>query len=138
MGSYQKLSITQKRASDLARVREPAVTCPSCDTQVMPVDLLAHLEQRCTGPRDPGPSAKWVTWREAVAIIRRAMPQLQLSEAAAMMRLSRWSHPDRRGNIVVRPRGDRGDRKYLHSDLVKHLSRSGFVVGTNKNVSEEP
>jgi hypothetical protein len=138
MSTYQKLSIHEKRAHDLRAVRETAVTCPSCDTQVMPVDLIAHMEQRCKGPSEPGPSARWMTWREAVAIIRRVMPELRLSEPAAMMRLSRWSHADRRGLVVVRARGTRGDRKYLHADLVKHLSRSGFVVGTNKTVSEEP
>lgn len=136
MSRYHSLPIAQKRAEAIARVREPAVTCPSCDTQVMPVDLLAHIEQRCPGPRAPGPSAKWVGWREAVAIIRRSIAGM--SEPAAMMRLSRWSHPDRNQVVRVRARGTRGDRTYLHSDLVKHLARTGVVVATNKTVSEEP
>lgn len=135
--SYQKLSIADKRALDLSRVRESSVSCPSCDMQVMPVDLLAHMRDRCAGQREPGLSAKWIGWREAVAIIRRSLPHLELSEAAAMMRLSRWSHSNQHGVTLVRPCGSRGDRKYLHSDLVKHLSRAGFVVGTNKTVSEE-
>jgi hypothetical protein len=57
MSDYHKLPIAQKRAEALARAREPAVTCPDCDTQVMPADLLAHLRDRCPGQRDPGPGA---------------------------------------------------------------------------------
>lgn len=136
MSRYHSLPIAQKRAESLARVREPSITCPRCDTQLMPADLLVHLESRCPGHRDPGPGAKWVGWREAVAIIRRSTPGL--SEPAAMMRLSRWSRADRNHVIWVRARGTRGERIYLHADLVKHLSRSSFVVGTNKTVSGEP
>lgn len=134
--SYQQLSIHEKRALDLSRVREPAVTCRYCDMQIMPIDLVAHQKERCSGPREPGPSARWMNWREAVALIRRAATRL--SEGAAMMRLSRWSSPDHRGEVAVRARGTRGERKYLHADLAKQLDREGLVVGTNKIVSEEP
>lgn len=130
---YHRLPIAQKRALAAATQREPAVACPACDTQVMPADLIAHLEQRCTGPREPGPGARWVTWREAVANIRRA--DRDLSEPAAMMMLSRWSRPDGRGVIAVRTRGTRGDRQYLFSDLAKNVARRMVVVGTNKRVS---
>ena len=95
----------------------------------MPVDLLEHLTKRCAGRVAIRARARsGSAWREAVAIIRRAIP---LSEASAMMRLSRWARPDRRDVIAVRGVGSRGERKYLLSDLAKHLSRTGVVVGTN-------
>jgi hypothetical protein len=107
---YQKLSISEKRSLDLDRVREPAVTCPICDTQVMPADLLAHLELRCPGPRAPGPGARWITRAEA-----RGMG---LSNST----LSFWAD---RG--FVRYTGDRQDRKYLYRDLaVKVAQRMAF------------
>jgi len=107
---YNKLPIAEKRAVDLARVREPAVTCPSCDTQVMPVDLLAHLESRCPGPRAPGPGAKWVTWREALAM---GVPRVTLH---------RWVE-----NGFVRFAGEKQDRKYLLRDLaIKLAQRMGL------------
>lgn len=109
--SYQKLSIAQKRALNLTSVREPAVTCPNCDTQVMTVDLLAHLEQRCAGPRAPGPGSKWLTWREAIAM------------GVPAKTLSNWAR-----NGHVRFVGERQDRKYLHRDLVLKLAqRLGFA-----------
>lgn len=108
--SYQKLSIHEKRARDLTSVRESAVSCPSCDTQVMPVDLLVHMEQRCQGPRDPGPSAKWVTWREALAM------------GVPANTLARWARSG-----FVRYVGERQDRKYLLRDLaLKIAQRNGF------------
>lgn len=106
VSDYRRLSIAQKRTQHLARMRAPAVTCPSCDIQVMPSDLLAHVTQRCTGPREPGPGDKWLTWREAVA--------LGVSE----MNLSRWSRGGK-----VRSRGGRGDRQYLERDLQVWLAR---------------
>lgn len=107
---YHLMSAAEKRAGSLATVREPAVTCPSCDTQLMPTDLLAHLEQRCAGPREPGPGAKWVTGREACAL---GVPQQTLSF---------WA---RSGE--VRFVGERMDRKYLHRDLaLKIAQRRGF------------
>lgn len=106
MSTYQKLSIHEKRAYDLRSVRESAVTCPICDMQVMPVDLLNHLELRCTGPREPGPSAKWATHREAVAM------------GTTKWTLSRWVD---RGDVRVK--GSRGDRFYLVRDLVLRIAR---------------
>jgi hypothetical protein len=105
VSTYQKLSIHEKRAHDLRAVREPAITCPNCDTQVMPVDLLAHMDQRCAGVREPGPSAKWVGWREARALVPERT-------------LVRWVD---RG--FVRFRGDRGERQYLYGDLAKRVSQ---------------
>lgn len=130
VASYQKLSLSEKRALDISRVREQPVACPGCGVGVMAADLLSHVEQRCPGRSEPGPAAKWIGWREAVAIIRRAAP---MSEAAAMMRLSRWSRSE------IRMCGSRGDRKYLHGDLIRLLVNLGLiVVGTNRSVSGEP
>lgn len=106
MSDYHKLPIAQKRAEALARVREPAVTCPDCDMQVMPVDLIGHLEQRCPGQRDPGPSAKWLTHREVMALgIPRAT-------------LTRWVQGGE-----VRAVGDVQDRKYLLRDLALKVAQ---------------
>lgn len=102
---YHRLPIAQKRAEGLTRMRTPSVTCPLCDTQVMPTDLLAHLELRCSGLREPGPGDKWLTWKEALAL------------GVSGMNLSLWSRPDKNGRIKVRARGNRGDRQYLERDL---------------------
>lgn len=76
----------------------------------MPADLLAHVDQRCTGPRDPGPGARWVTHREALAM---GVPRATLSF---------WTR-----NKQVRFVGGRQDRKYLYRDLaVKVAQRRGF------------
>lgn len=106
MSSYHRMPIAQKRTEALARARETAVTCPSCDTQVMPADLIAHLEQRCTGPREPSAGAKWATWREALELGVRKRT------------LIRWV---RRGH--VRFKGGRGDRLYLLRDLVLRIAQ---------------
>lgn len=133
--AYHLMSAAEKREFSLS-VREAAVSCPVCDTHVMPVDLLPHLAQRCAGPRAPGPASKWVTWREAVPVIRRA---LDVTARAAELRLARWARPDRHGVIAVRSRGGRGDRQYLLGDLAKHLAKqSAVVVGTLKTESAEP
>jgi hypothetical protein len=100
MSDYHKLPIAQKRAEALARAREPAVTCPDCDTQVMPADLLAHLRDRCPGQRDPGPGAKWLTHREVMAL---GVPRATLAK---------WT---RDGH--VRFVGELQDRRYLLRDL---------------------
>jgi hypothetical protein len=105
--TYQRLSILEKRARDLARVREPAVPCPGgCGVQLMAADLISHLSQRCPGPSAPGPTAKWVTWREALAL---GVPAMTLSD---------WA---RKGN--VRTFGGRGDRKYLLGDLQLQIAK---------------
>lgn len=105
MSRYHELSIAEKQAESLARVREQPVACPSCGTQVMPADLIAHVEQRCSGPRDPGPGAKWITWREARALVPKRT-------------LVRWVDGGR-----VRFRGGRGDRQYLYRDLAQNLAQ---------------
>lgn len=110
MANYHRLPIAQKRTEALARAREPAVTCPDCDTQVTSVDLLAHMKERCTGLREPGPGAKWVTWRDAIAM------------GVNRQTLSRWSQTGQ-----VRFIGETQDRKYLMRDLALKISqRLGF------------
>ena len=103
--SYQRMSLAEKQAANLARAREPAVACPQCDTQTTAADLLEHVAKRCQGPRDPGPGSKWVTWRDAIKM------------GAPPMALSRWA---RRG--AVRVRGQRGDRQYLLRDLAMQMA----------------
>ncbi len=102
---YRRLSVVEKRALDLRRARDAAVRCPQCEMSIMPVDLLAHQEQRCAGRPEPGPGAKWVPWREARAVV---------SERT----LIRWVE---RG--FVRFRGERGDREYLYRDLAIRVSQ---------------
>lgn len=110
MSRYHRLPIAQKRTEGLARIREPAVTCPSCDTQLMPADLLKHMQEWCTGPREPGPGARWVTHREVMAL---GVPRATLS---------RWTN-----NHQVRFIGERQDRRYLYRDLaVKIAQRRGL------------
>jgi hypothetical protein len=98
---YHRMSIGQKQAYQRSRMREPAVACPKCETQLMPADLLAHFEQRCTGPREPGPKSRWISWRAA----------LDLDVVAET--LEGWL---RRG--MVRSRGDGLDRELLEQDVV--------------------
>jgi hypothetical protein len=107
MSGYHRLPIAQKKAEALARMREPAVSCPAgCGIQVMRADLLVHLEQRCTGRREPGPGAKWLTHREALAM------------GVARVTLSRWTHS---GRVRTRELDD-GYRQYLHGDLVECIA----------------
>ena len=104
MSDYHKLSVVEKRAQALAGVREGAIACPSCDTQVMPADMPNHLE-RCSGPREPGTGSKWISWQEALAL------------GAPAHSITRW-----RQRGWIRARGGRGDRQYLLRDLVKRVA----------------
>jgi hypothetical protein len=102
--AYHLKSAAEKRAQALG-VREVATFCHVCDAQVMPDDLLAHIDQRCTGPREPGPGSKWVNWQEALAL------------GIQVRTLTRWVRAKH-----VRFKGSRGDRLYLRRDLVKRLA----------------
>lgn len=108
LAGYHRLPAARKQAHSLDRMREPAVTCPRCDTQVMPADLVAHVEQRCAGPREPGKGSIWVGWREALAL------------GPSRGTLSYWV---KRG--YVRVRGDVQERKYLLRDLAVRVARMG-------------
>lgn len=104
--NYHRMPIAQKRAEAIARIREPSVTCPQCDTHVMPDDLLAHLKDRCPGPREPGPGARWISHREVIAM------------GVSRSTLSFWT-----ASGQVRFSGDRQDRKYLHRDLALKIAQ---------------
>lgn len=103
---YHRLSIAEKQAVATERQREPAIMCPSCDTQTTPTDLLRHVAERCTGPREPGPAAKWVGWREALAT---GVPRETLS---------RWA-----SDGLVRFKGERMERRYSLRDLVYRMAQ---------------
>lgn len=105
--SYRHLTIAQKQAASLARAREPAVTCPACETQTTAADLLAHVESRCTGERPAPPQhSKWITWPEARALGVRPFW------------LTRWVQ---RGH--VRMVGERRARRYLLRDIAVRVAR---------------
>lgn len=107
---YRKLSIADKNKLALSRARDAAVRCRNCDMQVMPADLLSHLEQRCEGRPEPGPGAKWVSARDAIV---RRVPKATLSY---------WVKQG-----FVRARGPRMDREYLLGDLAQRIAqRIGF------------
>lgn len=97
---YHRMGIAEKQAHHREQMREPAVACPACDTQTTASDLLQHVAERCAGPREPGPGARWISWREAVR--QGIKPQT----------LSKWANNGR-----VRFRGHRTERQYLLRDL---------------------
>jgi hypothetical protein len=113
---YRRLSIVAKQARQLAAMREPPVTCPHCDVQTAPADLLRHVENSCPGSRQPHPLSKWVTWAEA----------LQLG--VPPMALSRWVRQGRvRWRVSVRVDSQRRPgrpvrRMYLLRDISKLLA----------------
>jgi len=106
---YHRLPLAEKQAVVLETLREPAVACPACDTQVLPGDLLVHVAKRCDGPREPGPRSTWITWRAAI-------------DAGVPARsLKFWV---RRG--AVRTTGARGDRRYLLRDVAMRVAVSRY------------
>lgn len=106
MSDYHKLSIDEKRRQTLSSAREPAIMCPICDMQVTPADLVVHVEHRCTGPRTPGASAKWATFREAIRY------------GASSRMLTYWT-----ATGTVRVTGTRGEQRYLVRDLALCIAR---------------
>jgi hypothetical protein len=118
--AYARLTLAQKQLRHLDEQREPAVTCPRCETQTTAADLVRHLEARCPGPREPHPRSRWVSWREAISL------------GVAEPTMSRWI---RRG--LVRVRGAPQERQYLLRDLAHHLAerRARRTVGTFTNES---
>jgi hypothetical protein len=102
---YHRLSVSDKLAYAAEQQREPSVACPAdCGVQVQPLDLLGHLEQRCPGPREPGPGAIWVDRQTAVAA---GVPPPTLTY---------WARTGK-----VRTRGSKMDRKYLLRDLARRV-----------------
>ncbi len=107
--AYHLMSAAEKRVVALS-VREQPTACRACGVQVMPADLLAHIAQRCSGRREPGPGSKWLTHAEALAM------------GVARVTLSRWSATDR---VRTRIHED-GYRQYLHRDLVDCIADRSF------------
>lgn len=103
---YHGMSAAQKSAVANGSMAEPPVRCPGCDVATPPADLLNHVADRCPGPADPGPAAKWITRRDAQAL------------GIQPMTLSRLSRSGR-----VRYRGTKMDRQYLLRDLAVGAAR---------------
>lgn len=120
MSAYHRLPIADKRRLAIAQVREPFVRCPACDTQLIPADVPAHVRERCTGRPEPHPLARWVTWREAVAM---GMSAATLNRAVA--------------TGVVRARGKRSKRVLLLRDVVLELARSALAAKPTAGGGEE-
>lgn len=106
---YLRLDVAAKQAHHRARMREPAVVCPFCETHTTPRDLLMHLAHRCTGRRDPHPGSAWIGWRDAKRLVARST-------------LSEWVQ-----NGLVRVRGGVQDRRYLLRDLAMCVAWRRFT-----------
>jgi hypothetical protein len=103
--AYHHLSFAEKERASMERDREPSIACPAdCGTHVQPSELLMHMDQRCAGPREPGPAAIWVDRQAAV------------SSGVPPETLQYWARTGK-----VRTRGDRMDRKYLLRDLARRV-----------------
>ncbi len=123
---YHLMSAAEKRAASSLSVREAAVSCPSCGTQVMPVDLIPHVEQRCVGPRMPGPGSKWV---KAPEVYTHDVPDSTLSDWVKTGKVTR--------------RGSRGDYEYLWRDLapliaLRVISRRRNSGGPESSLDTKP
>lgn len=102
---YHQLSNAQKQAAAREAMREPALSCPRCETMTSPGDLLRHVATSCPGRREPHPRCRWVSWSEAMAM------------GVARVTLRRWV-----SNRWVRRRRAEGRWEYLLRDLVWHLA----------------
>ena len=102
---YTRLTVAAKQARELDQMREPDVTCPRCETKTTAADLVAHVEERCTGPRDAHPRSRWIPRTEALRFVPKRT-------------LYRWARTGR-----VRQRCDgRGHREYLLRDVTRNLA----------------
>jgi hypothetical protein len=108
MTDYHRMSVAEKQAYSRVVVREPAVHCPTCDTQTTAADLIAH-SARCQGRRDPHPGSRWITWREALAL------------GVARATMNQWVNAG-----FVRVRGELQDRRYLLRDLVVRIAAKRY------------
>jgi hypothetical protein len=104
---YHEMGLREKQAHALGAMREPSITCPACETQLPPADLPRHMAERCTGPREPHPAAKWVRYAEAVQI------------AGSKGQLGVWISRDK----AVRTKRDDAGLLYLLRDLVSASAR---------------
>jgi hypothetical protein len=105
MTRYNRLSIAAKQAQQTARMREPGIACPNCGTTTTSADLIAHVQTRCDGPKEPPQHSVWVRWRDVKAMGVRSG------------HLTFWVQ---RG--YVRTRGEVQDREYLLRDLAVRVA----------------
>jgi hypothetical protein len=117
--NYHRMSIAAKQALHRERMREPAVTCPVCETQTTAAELLEHVETRCPGPREPNPNASWITWRQALAM---GVPRVTMN---------RWVTSG-----LVRVRSELQAREYLLRDLALLVATRHRRQFRNRNRSE--
>lgn len=118
---YARLSVAEKEIRQREDMREPAVRCPSCDTQTTSNDLVQHVEERCQGPREPHPQSRWITFADAMKLgVQRGT-------------LSKWV---RKGRVRVRAAGEQ--RQYLLRDLAVRLAerRREFPSGNRPRLAE--
>lgn len=91
--------------------------CPAdCGMQLLPEDLLTHLDDRCPGQREPGLHAKWIT----------------RSDASRMGVSSNTLHCWARVGLV-RCRGSNMDREYLLRDFVTQVALRRDRSGRRKS-----
>jgi hypothetical protein len=132
VSKYHQLSNAEKQAHARTAMREPAVVCPSCETQTTVADLLRHAET-CAGPRAPHPRSKWITWKQAMEM------------GVAKPTLSRWVN---RGLVRTRVKVSRevngpgrpAQRIYLERDIVRRVGfrrRISSTDGTNRRTTRE-
>lgn len=106
--SWTRMSLAEKQAAHLERMREPAVVCPQCEAQTTVADLLEHVAHRCPGQRPPHPMSRWITWGETLVL------------GAEPYQVTRWV---RRGLVRTREGAPQGAaRRYLLRDLVVRLA----------------
>lgn len=111
---YRAGGIQAKQRMVLERAREQPCRCPGCEAALDPADLLAHVEQRCAGPREVHPHARWLTWKEAYRLVPRAT-------------LRAWVR-----RKVVRVDGPPRARRYLLRDVVQALAVRRIARGRLK------
>ena len=99
------MSSAEKEAVVRDRAREPAISCPHCETRTTVDDLLSHIDERCPGMGPPHPRSRWVRWSDA----------LRLGATRASMHA--WV-----AKGLVRAKGRR-PRRYLLRDVVKMVAR---------------
>jgi hypothetical protein len=119
--AYHRLSAPEKRELARDRMREPAVTCPTCEVQTTPADLTAHLEGRCPGRREPHHRSRWIGWGEAR---RMGIPKATLHG---------WVERGR-----VRIASSEQGRRYLQRDVVLQFAntnrrRNGWTIENGRD-----
>lgn len=115
MTDYHRMPIAEKRALNLATVRESPVRCPHCDIGVTVADLLAHVVGRCSGRPSPHSASRWLSRSDASTL---GMPEHALRRLAA--------------KGIVRTRIEKRRTQYLERDVVLELARGAYTVGDGK------